>query len=346
MNMKPSTLAFILLFVLVGTACRQESSSPSTPSGDSRTTAPATAIPLRGASGYTPYDWCSLLWAQSGGEMVWVNSGAEAGKLLVSKADPAHRPDWAFCSQGVVAGLSARGEEPVIIATLYISGDAVRPVLRKPRTPLRGSRSLFIPRSSIEVAFDRFLAREGVNVADVSIPRVENPTFTTIVSLLGKPASASDSIDFGILVEPFISNLFAEHPNDYELGAGGLYELCYSLVVRRDDLEKRRNEFVSLLKQFDALSKKVEAYTAEVDFYANVWGRKKNGTPETLPRLVSFDYRPARLLLQPERLRGLLREELSVLVKKYPNELRMPKNVSLLVDESLLKEVVPARVTP
>src|SRR5690349_5146887 len=75
--------------------------------------------PLRGAASYTPYDAHAMLWTR-GGEMrdlVWVSSGAEAGNLVVSQADPARRPDWGLCTQGVVAGLAAKGERVVILAT-------------------------------------------------------------------------------------------------------------------------------------------------------------------------------------------------------------------------------------
>ena len=45
----------------------------------------AAAKPLRGSSGYTPYDWCGLRWAQNGGEMVWVNTGAEAVETALAR---------------------------------------------------------------------------------------------------------------------------------------------------------------------------------------------------------------------------------------------------------------------
>ena len=52
--------------------------------------------PLRGAASYTPYDAHAMLWTRGcdARDLVWVSSGAEAGNLVVSQADPARRPDW------------------------------------------------------------------------------------------------------------------------------------------------------------------------------------------------------------------------------------------------------------
>src|SRR5437868_5686441 len=97
-------VAFAALFLAGASGCKGCRQDPGGDGG-----------PLRGAASYTPYDAHAMLWARGGekGGIVWVSSGAEAGSLLVSQADPARRPDWIMCSQGVVAGLAAKGEKVV-----------------------------------------------------------------------------------------------------------------------------------------------------------------------------------------------------------------------------------------
>jgi|GEM_PF-2641450 len=315
-------------------------------SADTTEATGAAAKPLRGSSGYTPYDWCGLRWAQNGGEMVWVNTGAEAVRLLVSKADSSGRPDWIFCSQGAVAGQVARGARLVVLATVYVSPDAVRPVFRVPRVPLAGSRSQFIARSSIEVAFDNLLEKEKVDPATVRRPTGENPTFSTIVSLLRKPASDDGAIDFAVLVEPFITNLMAAQPGGYEVGAGGIYELNYCLVAREEDVRTRRADFVALLKNFAAISAEVETYTSDEQFYSEVWGKKENNAPARLPKLLTFSRSPARLQLAAAHVREQIRTEISHLVRKHPADLAMPSDLGFVVDDSLLRDAAPARSVP
>jgi len=350
-SFKYVSVTLLIAAILLAYGCSREPSAGTAGASPASAKASAPAAPdaihsLRGSSGYTPYDWCSLRWAQTGGEMVWVNSGADAVRLLVSKADPSRRPDWIFCSQGAVAGQAARGERLVVLATLYVSADAVRPVFRKPRTPLAGARSLFIPRSSIEVAFDRLLLREGIAANDIKLPRVESPSFNTIVALLTKPVTDADAIDFGVLVEPFISNLVNSQPGAFEIGAGGIYELSYCLVAREEDVRNRRADYVSLLQKFARISEQVEAWSSDDQFYTETWGRKRDETPERLPRLVTFDRAPARLQLDASKVRRLIREEISHLVMKYPADLRLPDNIDTLIDESLLREAASSRVTP
>lgn len=300
---------------------------------------------LRGASSYTPYDALSMFWSRQadGNEMVWVSSGAEAGRLLVSTASPQRRPDWVLSTQGVVAGLAARGEDVVIIATVYVSDDAILPVFRTPRGSLDGSRSLYIPRSSIEFAFDRLLEREGVPRDRVTSPQVETVGFTTIASLLAKPADSKDALDWALLVDPFLTNLVNEHPNRYEVGEGGLYEIHYSVVVRREDLNARRPAFVRLLEELHAADQTLSTLSDE-QFYGELWGRMKNGQPERLSRMLTYDRKPAHLQLQLSTVRQRLREELQYLTNKYPNDLRMPSDIEVLVDPTLLKEVDSTRV--
>ena len=333
------TLCAIAIAIEFTTACRPDSQSLQAPS-------PSPAVQtLRGAASYTPYDTLMMSWARErGGAVAWVASGSEAGKLLVSKADPARRPDFVLASQGVVAGLAARGEQPVILATVAVSANAVRPVFRSPKPNLAGSRSLFVPRSSIELAFDRLLAREGVRSEQVRVPKVENVSFTTIVTLLQKPADAADAIDFGVLVEPFISTVLNSGGNNYTVGDGGLYELHYSLVVRREDLTAHREQFVTLLRDLTDLSRKLESLPNDEVFYEEAWGREKNGKPERLEKLLTFETGSLRLQLHTTRLRELLREEIHYLVTKYPEELREPTGINQLVDETLLREVDPTRV--
>lgn len=334
------TTTFVLLTIcgLATTGCDSEEQ------GSGRIKGPATV--LRGASSYTPYDAFSMLWAREAKDrsMVWVSSGSDAGRLLVSRAEPERRPDWAFCSQGVVAGLAAKGEQVVIIGTTYVSDDVVLPVFRTPRKPLEGARSLFIARSSIELAFDRLLEREGVSRESIRMPTVETVGFTTIQSLLAKPVEAPDALDFAVLVDPFVTNLIGEQPQRYEIGEGGLYELHYSIVARKEDLERRRGDFVELLRQFKQVDSQLAEIDGEAEFRSRVWGRKKDGQPEYFPEMRTYNRRPARLELRATALRGRLREELEYLTSKYPQQLEMPEDVDALVDASLLEEVAPGRV--
>ncbi len=337
--MKMRSMVFLvcplLLFI---SACEKQSKA-----------VPSQSKSLRGASSYTPYDAFSMHWAResSNRTIVWVSSGGEAGKLLVSSADPSRRPDWAFCTQGVVAGLVARGEDVVIIGTTYHSSNVVRPVFRKPSVPMIGARSLFIPRSSIEFAFDRLLEREGLRRADVRVPAVENPSFTSITSLLAKEVDETDALDFAVLVDPFITNLLGEHPNQYELGEGNLYDLYYCIVVRRSDLDARRQDFVGLLREFLRIDDRIEKLKSNpVDFQNNMWGRMKDGKEEILSKMLTYDPKPASLRIDTFELRSNLEFELRYLCEKYPNDLKMPTDVHKIIDDSLLREIAPDRASP
>lgn len=306
------------------------------------------SVALRGASSYTPYDAISMVWAKQDDnrEMVWTSSGGESGRLLVSQADTRRRPDWVLCTQGVVAGLAARGKDICIIGTVYISDDAILPVFKTPKKPIAGSKSLFIPRSSIEFAFDQLLEREGVSRTDVIVPKVEKVGFVTIAALLAKPSNDKDAIDFGILVDPFITNLIKEQPERFIVGKGGLYEMHYSIVVGAKDLEERRKEFITLLRQLVDADKEIGRLRTDEEFYLKVWGRKKDGKPDYLPFMSTYSRKPARLQLRVRDLRKNLQNEIEYLLAKYPNELSAPKDINALVDASLLKEVAPERVYP
>ncbi|HEX7705616.1 MAG TPA: hypothetical protein VF701_04065 [Thermoanaerobaculia bacterium] len=307
------------------------------------TSAPAPS--LRGASSYTPYDATAMMWARSDSrrQMLWVNSGADAGKLLESSANPAQRPDWILCSQGVVAALAARGESPVIIATVHRSPDSLLPLFRKPVKPIKGSRTLIIPRSSIDFAFSNLMKREGVSRMDVQIPQVEKADFSLISSLLGKPAGDPNALDFAILVEPFITNVMTESPGAFDVGKGGVYDLHYSVVVRREDLQSRRADFVKLLRELLAANLRLQGMP-DVLYFEELWGRQKGGRPEVLPRLFTYHRDPAGMGLDAAALRGALRDELQYLTSTYPQDLRMPDNVDALVDETLFREVAPDRL--
>ena len=336
--MRRGILVIVFITVALTTAggckgCRQDTA------GDSG--------PLRGAASYTPYDAHAMLWTRVGESrnMVWVSSGAEAGTLLVSQADAARRPDWILCSQGVVAGLAAKGEDVVILATVYVSDDVLVPVFRKPRGPLEGRRSLFIPRSSIELAFDRLLKREGIERGKVRVPNVEKVGFATIVALLSKPGDAPDALDFAILVDPYVSNLVREQPEKYEIGKGGLYELHYCIVARRGDVQAHRGKFLDLLRQMLEADKKLASLSDDDAFYKEVWGREQGGLPDVLPRMLTYRRGPARLEFQVTSLRNRLQEELQYLTDKYPDQLRMPADINVLADPSLMEEVAADRVT-
>jgi ABC-type nitrate/sulfonate/bicarbonate transport system substrate-binding protein len=318
-----------------------------TPS-NSMTVAAGNKTGLTGSSSYTPYDAINMLWSRGGKNrsMVWTNSGGESGKLLVSKADTQQRPDWTLNSQGVLAGLAAKGEKVVTIATVYTSDEAIRPVFRKPKKPLAGLRTLPIPRSSIELALDRLLKREGVAVASAKIPKVEKPSFPTISTLLTKPATDKDALDYAVLVEPFITNVMTKYPKDFEIGKGGLYNLHYSVMVRESDLKARRAEYVQLLRELLEADKKIAAFPDDATFYREVWGREKDGKPDLFAKTLTYKRQPAKLQLNVTQLRKQLKEELTYLTQKYPNDLKMPENVDALVDPSLLKEVAPDRVIP
>lgn len=328
---KPRVAIIVILSVLLAAACANED---------------RTQRPLRGASSYTPYDAHSMLWARNQPDNIvaWVSSGGEAGRLLVAGAEGGNRPDWVLCTQGVVAGLAARGETVCIIGTVYQSDEAILPVYRVPRPSLKGSRSLFIPRSSIEFAFDRLLTREGLQASDVRVPEVGSVGFSTIKSLLAKPVDDADALDFAILVDPFTTNLLTEQPGKYEVGSDGLYNMHYSLVVRMKDLRDRREAYLDLLRDMIEVDLRLQEMASVDDFYAEVWGRERDGLPERLPPLQTFSPEPLSLGLDVQLLRDQLDEELRYLVEKYPNELQMPESVSALVDPSLLVEVAPDRV--
>lgn len=289
-----------------------------------------------------------MLWSRNGKNhsMVWTNSGGESAKLLVSKADSQQRPDWTLNSQGVLAGLAAKGEKVVIIATVLISDQAIRPVFRKPKKPLTGLRTLPIPRSSIELSLDRLLKREGVAVDSVKIPKVEKPTFPMISTLLTKPSTDKDALDFAILVEPFITNVMTKDPKGFEIGKGGLYNLHYSVMVRESDLKARRADYVQLLRELLEVDNKIAALPNDAAFYQEVWGREKDGKPDLFTQTLTYKRQAAKLQLNVPQLRKQLKEELTYLTQKYPNDLKMPENIDALVDPSLLQEVAPDRVIP
>ena len=303
---------------------------------------------LQGVASYTPYDIHSMLWVRSGKDhtMAWVSSGAEAGNALVTQASGTKRPDWALCTQGVVAGLIARGKDVVILATVYHSDSVVLPVYRKPRVPIGNSRSLFIPKSSIEFAFDELLKREGLQRDSVRTPTVENIGFTTIVSLLKKPIADKDALDWAVLVEPFITNILTESPGNYEVGKGGLYDLHYCVVALRDDVKQRRTEYVNLLQQLLQADRKIQEFKTDNEFYEQAWGRLKDGQPERIPKLLTYSRSPAKLGLPISALRKSLLQELKYLTSKYPDQLRMPVNTEALVDPSLMQELASDRVQP
>jgi len=338
-KMRKKILTVIASSILIVTGCTQQSSiNKSITTLENRN--------LAGVAGYTPYDSHAMFWSQEKGRsIVWTSSGGQSGKLLVSKGANSKRPDWGFMSQGVVSGLSAKGEKVVIIGTIYTDIDAIRPIFRTPKK-LAGGKSLFIPSSSIEFAYDRLLQREGIERKSVKLPKVESVTFSTITSLLLKPIGDKDAIDFALLVEPFITNVISQNPGKYELGKGGLYPLHYSIVVRAEDLKQNRAKYVELLRQLLAADKKLTALPDNADFYREVWGREKDGKPELLTKTLTYKRSAAKLQLQPTRLRKLLREELSYLTKKYPDQLKMPENIDALVDPTLLQEVAPDRVIP
>jgi ABC-type nitrate/sulfonate/bicarbonate transport system substrate-binding protein len=343
--MRNQVLVSVLLSALFISSCDKQN-QPNNPSSPLPTTSDSTATALSSAISYTPYDALGMIWSQSAKEyrVNWTTSGGEAGKLLVSKGDVNQRPSWIFSSQGVASGLVAKGEKVVIIATIYTDSNTVLPVFRKPKKLLSGNRSLFIPRSSIEFAFDNLLKREGVKPSEINVPKVENVSFPTIASLLLKPAEDKDALDFGLLVEPFITNVVEKNPDKYEIGQGGLYELHYSVVVRTEDLKANRAKYVELLRQLLAADKKLAAFPDDDTFYKETWGREKDGKPELLPKTLTFKRSAAKLQLQPTRLRQLLKEELTYLTQKYPDQLKMPENVDALVDPSLLQEVASERV--
>jgi hypothetical protein len=178
------------------------------------------------------------------------------------------------------------------------------------------------------------------------VPQVESVGFSTIAGLLSKNRDEDDALDFGILVDPYITNLLSEHPNDYELGEGGLYPMHYCVVVRAADLQENRKSFVELVSDLVEVDQEMANYRTDAEFYKNVWGRYKDGKPEFLPSMITYKSAPAQLTLRVTDLRERLAEEIKYLVGKYPDDLIMPSNVDQIVDPSLLIEVSPRRVTP
>jgi len=284
-----------------------------------------------------------MLWVRGDDSrsIVWTSSGGASGRLLVSQGD--ERPDFVFCTQGVVAGLAARGKSPVIIASVHVADDVILPVFRSPRRPLAGSRSVYIPRSSIEYAFDQLLESEGVERGAVTVPSVEKPGFGTIVGMLRKPGEDKDALDFAILVDPFITNLMTERPGEYEIGPSGLYDMHYSVVVLEEDLKERRPAYLQLLREMIATSARMEAFSDE-EFQQEVWGRKADGEPERLPPMMTYSRKGAGLQLHPARVRARLGKEIEYLTTKYPGDLARPDDIDSLVDESLLTELAVDRV--
>jgi hypothetical protein len=350
-----TVIAFVLTIFLGGlSGCFVSQDSKVTPTQQPTISVPAVESvksnkeSLTGSSSYTPYDAIQMLLSRNGKNrsVVWTNSGGESGKLLVSKADTQQRPDWILATQGVLAGLTSKGEKLVTIATVYESDEAILPVFHKPKKPLTGLRTLPIPRSSIEFALDRLIKREGATLDSVKIPKVEKPSFPTIATLLTKPSSDKDALDFAVLVEPFITNIMIKYPNDFEIGKGGLYNMHYSVIVRESDLKSRRADFVQLLRELLEADKKIAAFPDDATFYKEVWGREKDGKPDLFPKTLTYKRQPARLQLNVSKLKKQLKEELTYLTQKYPDDLKMPENIDSLVDPSLLQEVAPDRVIP
>jgi hypothetical protein len=277
--------------------------------------------------------------------MVWTSSGSESGALLVAGGGSTNRPDFVLCTQGVVAGLVTKGEDLVIIGTVYVSDQVIRPVFRNnwEKKPLR---SLYIPRSSIEFAYDKLLERLHLRREDVAVPKVEKTGFPMIVSLLTKESESPDALSFGLLVDPFITNILTGNPQEYTLGEGGLYNLYYSIVVRRADLATIRPALLELLRSFKDIDHQLAALVDQNEFIQQVWGRRTNDVPDRLPRMVTFELQPLRLGLSASTLRKNLENEINYLVTRYPDQLRAPASVDALVDDSLLKEIWPERVTP
>lgn len=337
-------LAVAALMALCALSCERHT-APTAPSPGASNSAEI----LRGASSYTPYDSFAMLWHREDPQkrpVAWVSSGAEAGRLLASIATMEARPAWVHCTQGVVAGLAARGEKVAIIATVYASDAALRPVFRKPKPPLDGARGAYIPRSSIEVAFDRLLERERVPLERIRIPHMERVGFDTLKAMMEKPADDASAIDFTILVDPFITNLMTERPGEYELGEGGLYDMRYCIAVRREDIESHRDEYAKLLEQMISVETKLREYKTDDEFLAGTWGRESQGRPERLPRLITFDRSHLRLELDAPTVRRLLREEIEHLVQKYPRDLAVPESLDSLVETSVLTAAAPDRVRP
>lgn len=299
----------------------------------------------RGASAYTPYDALAMLWKRQAPDrvIVWTAATAEAAGLLTSNAPFSKRPDWILCTQSVVAGLATTGKRVSVIATVYTTDNAMYPVFKLPKRPIAGSKSLYTKRSGLELGFTRFLEEAHVPFEDVQIPTVEKIGIPTIVSLLEKPRSEKDALDFAILIEPYITNLLKAHPKDYLLGDPVPYHTFYNLVVRQDDAREHRPELLALVREF----LKAESTLAQIPpdrYRSEVWGRMKDGKPELLPELLTFKRTPMRLEIKDKDLRHAIDEDMLTFTHKYPNQMTMPINKDALVDPSFLSEIIPVRV--
>jgi hypothetical protein len=302
-------------------------------------------IDLKGATSYTPYDALAMFWCREGKErkIIWTGSGGESGKLLVSKAKSSDRPDWVLCTQGVVAGLAAKGEKITIIASVYQSDKTILPVYRKGLSDFRGTRSLFIPRSSNEFAFDKFLSSKNISRSDLKIPTVENVNFNTIVSLLKK--DDKDAIDFGVLVDPFITNIMGEKAGQFEIGEGGLYDMDYCVVVRENDLIQNPESFVRLMKQLLAAEARFQLAYKQGTLNNELWGRLKDGKPDLLPKLITYSPTPSQIHLNVKQLKDKMKAEIEYLVNHYPRDLQKPENgVDAIISPNALLKVAPERV--
>lgn len=299
---------------------------------------------LRGVSTRTPLDAIVSAWSREapGRSITWVSSPAQASQFLAVRNPLNGRPNWAVCSQGAVAYLLGQGMDLTILATTYTSDQALRPIWRKERRPRAGGRTLFVPASSIELALVRFLQRESIPLSDLHIMNADGQSLASIAGGLAKNVADETAIDFAVLPDPYLTDLLRDHPATYEVGGGGLYELHYSIVARRSDVAQNTAAFEGLLRELLATDQKLELATAaEFDILA-LPGSSAPG--ERFPRWITFARQSVKLQLRPSSLRTHIVEELSYLVTAYPNQFRMPANLSFAINAELLQRVAPERV--
>jgi hypothetical protein len=296
---------------------------------------------LRSAITYSAFDATALAARQGRGASQLVSSPSEAGRLLRDwSVDKPDRVDWILCTQGVAAYLIGTGTPIRVIATVYASNRTVLPVWREGNPPTAGQRTLFVPASSIELALSRFLAREQIPLSGLHIVTSQGQSLHSIADALRADVRSNDAIDFGVLTEPYLTELVHDGTRRFHLGTGGLYDMRYCVVASQQALSRSPRQFEELLRELVKADERLATAQSDDQFYALV----EDGGPQ-LGRPITFDRTALRVELSPSVVSGLIRDELNYLVAAYPTRFVEPPDLASVVDPSPLTIVAPERVT-
>jgi hypothetical protein len=165
-----------------------------------------------------------------------------------------------------------------------------------------------------------------------------------VADALRKRVDDPEAIDFAIVADPFLTRLIEEMPAEFEIGASGLYELHYSVVAHRGDVDRDPAGFSRLLKELlDAERSLATKRTAE-ELYAVKWVGQSGAAFGRLPRMLSFRREALGIQLQPARLRMLLDDEIDYLVLAYPTRFKKVTDLDRAVTSHLLRQIAPDRV--